>query len=236
MQKKNLKSGCQDKNDPAIATDVIEDFCNAIVDSPELYPHFMKLSPHGLRRMCTKLASYITRISNKNIITPADTEFLKKIHQPLNIDETSYTEFTRLFAHVCCRNKNDSRRKKMLSTFSLLKAHICPFAGGGQNFAAFCGVLSNVVDKEQGCWLYSFPEPSDEYCCRSTDKLSRSEVWNEQAQFFHLRKRLRRCEKLITVIQLKSKRMEMRISKLEEESKYEQFIIKRKRDLDLICN
>jgi len=188
------------------------------------------------------MASYITRISKKNMITPADTEFLKKIHHPLVIDEATYDEFTRLFAHICCRNKSDACRKKMLSTFSLLKEQICPFAGKRKNFAAFCGVVLNLenndrkqeVDKEPGSWLDSFPEPSR--CFGSICELTRSEVWNEQAHCFHLQKRLRRCEKLITVIQNKTKRMDMRLSKLEQESKNEQFMMKKKTDLDLVLN
>jgi len=237
-----LKSGLQDKTDPDVTTDDIEQFFRAIIDSPQLYPWFMKLFPDGLWRKCTKMASFITRVSKKNMITPSDTEFLKKIHHPLGIDEATYDEFTRLFAHICCRNKSDARRKKMLSTFSLLKEQICPFAGRGKNFAAFCGVVLNLdandrmqeVDKEPGCWVDSFPEPSG--CFRSICESTRAEVWNEDAHFFHLQKRLRRCEKLITVIQNNTERMDMRISKLEQESKNEQFMMKRKRDLDLVLN
>jgi len=240
MQKICFQFGPQDKRDPGITTDDLEHFFKAIEDSPQLYPYFMKIFPDGLWRLCTKMASYITRVSNKNIITPADTEFLKKIHHGLGIDEATYDEFTRLFAHVCCRNKSDSRRKKMLSIFSLLKEHICPSAGREKNFAAFCGVVLNLdpkewkqeADSEPTCWLDSFPEPSS--CFRSIHEIPRSEVWNEPAHCFHLKKRLRRCEKLIRVIQNNSERMEMRISKLEEESKSEQFIMKRKRDLDLV--
>jgi len=242
MQNFCFKSGLQDKSDPDVTTDDIEQFIKAIVDNPQLYPYFMKLFPDGLWRMCTKMASYLTRIWNKSMITPADTEMLKKIHHRLGIDEATYDEFTMLFAHICCRNKSDARRKKMLATFSMLKEHICPFAGRRKNFAAFCGVVLNLdhkdckkeVDSKHGCWLDSFPEPSG--CFRSIGELNRSEVWNEHAHFFHLQKRLRGCEKLITVIQNDIKYMEMRILKLEEGSRNEQFIRNRKRDLDLVWN
>jgi len=242
MQNFLFKSGLQDQRDTDVTTDELEQFFKAIVDSPQLYPYFMKIFPDGLWRKCTKMADYITRVSNKDIITPADTEFLKKIHHRLGIDEATYDEFTSLFAHICCRNKSDARRKQMLSTFSLLKEHICPFAGRGKNFAAFCEVVLNLdpknwkqeVDNEPGCWLDSFPQPSG--CFRSIGELASSEAWNEQAHLVHLQKRLRRCHKLITVIQNNGKRMEMRISKLEEESKKEQFRLKSKRDLDLVWN
>jgi len=234
----------QDEINRTITSDVIEQVCNAIVDSPQLYPYFMELDRHGLWSKCTKMAGYITTISNKKILTPADTEFLKKIHHGMNISETTYDDFTRLFAHICCRNKSDAWRKKMLSTFSLLKAHVCPVAGSGKNYAAFCQVIShlNPVDwkKEVGrsrssAWLDSFTEPSDKFYISTNGELSRSEVWNDKAQYFHLRKRLRKCQKLITVIQNNSKRMEMRIAKLEEEKKV-QMMTKQKRDLDLVCN
>jgi len=239
MLKDKLEDGCQDKNYSAIITrENIEDFCNAIVDSPELYPYFMGLGPDGLLRKCNKMASYITDFLNKNIITPADTQFLKKIHNSLNINETSYDEFTRLFAHICCRNNSDYRRKKMLSIFSILKAHICPAAGSGENFAAFCEVISNLhpvdwkemVDREKGCsWQNSFPELSTNCFFKPG-----ADIWNEEAQYFHLRKRLRKCEKLITVIQYKSKRMEMRIAKLEKKCKRDQIELNQHRDLDLV--
>merc|ERR1719233_177519 len=201
----------------------------------------MELRPNGLWRKCNRMASYFTRVLNKDIITPADTEHLKKIHHPLNINETSYDVFTSLFAHICCRNKSDTRRKKFLSMFSLLKAHVCPIAGSKQNLNAFVGVISklpvarkNEVDEKQDCpWLESFPKLNDNCFFRTNGELSRSEIWNEQAQYFHLRKRLRELEKLITVIRYKSKSMEIRIANLEKESRKQQMLKKQHRNLDL---
>merc|ERR1719233_1912188 len=200
----------------------------------------MELRPNGLWRKCNRMASYFTRVLNKDIITPADTEYLKKIHHPLNINETSYDVFTSLFAHICCRNKSDARRKKFLSTFSLLKAHVCPIAGGKQNLNAFVGVISKLpfawkeeVVNRDCTWLDSFPELNNNCFFRTNGGLSRSEIWNEQAQYFHLRKRLRELEKLITVIRYKSKRMEMRIANLEKESRKKQMPTKQHRNLDL---
>jgi len=240
MHKETLKSDCHDKDDSGIATDVLEEFCNAILDNPQLYPYFMKLRPNGLWEKCNKMACFISFVSNKNIITPADTEFLKKIHHGLNINETSYDEFTRLFVHICCRKKSNFRRKKMSSIFSLLKAHICPASGNGEIFGAFCEVIShlNPVDwKEEGdkkrgsSLLDRFPEPSHNSMFRSSDKIS-----NELAQYFHYRKRLRKCERLVTVIKEKSRRMEMRIAKLEKKGKKDQKLKKQQRNLDIIYN
>jgi len=229
MLKGKLQSGNQDKDDPTISNDSIEEFYYAILNSPELYPFFMEIHQKGLWRKCNKMASYITHVSNKSTITPADTEFLKKIHHCMNISESAYDDFTRLFAHICCRNKSDFRRKKMLSLFSLLKVYICRVAGSEENFAAFCKVILNLdpVDWNR--------RPSDNLFFRTNDELSRSEIWNEQAQCIHLRKRLRRCEKLITVIQNKTRRMEMRIAKLEENSKKDEKMTKQQRDLELVC-
>jgi len=191
------------------------------------------------------MASYFTRVLNKDKITPADTEYLKKIHRRLNIKETSYDLFTSLFAHICCRNKSDARRKKFLSTFSLLKAPVCPIAGSGKVLAAFCGVISNLdpvarkeePDKKVGCaWSDSFPDPSTCNFLKSNGELSRSEIWNEKAQYFHLRKRLRKLEKMITVIHCRSKRMEERIANLENESRKQQKSNRQQRDLDLVYN
>jgi len=242
MQKNILKLGNQDKDDATISTECIEEFCSKILDSPELYPYFMELGPSGLWRKCNKFASYITSVLNKNIITPADTEFLKKIHHRLDIKESAYDEFTQLFAHICCRNKSDFHRKRMLSMFSLLKAHVCPVAGSRQNLLTFVEVMSNIepvnwkkqVDKEKKCsWLDSFPIPTNNCFLKS----QRSVIWNEQAQYVHLRKRLRNCEKLITVIQNRTERMEVRIGNLEKGNKEEKVSQRKQhRDLDLVCN
>jgi len=229
MLKRKVKPAYQDKDDPTISNDSIEEFYYAILNSPELYPYFMEIHQKGLWRKCNKMASYITLLSNKSIITPADTEFLKKIHHSLSINESTYEDFTKLFAHICCRNKSDFRRKKMLSLFSLLKPYICPVAGSEENFAAFCKVILNLNPAD---WNR---RPRDNFFFRSNDELSRSEIWNEQAQYIHLRKRLRRCEKLITVIQNKTRRMEMRITKLEENSKKNENMTKQQRDLELVC-
>jgi len=240
MQKNKVMLGYQDKDDLQITSECIEEFCNKVLDSPELYPYFMELRPSGLWRKCNKLATYITLVLNKNILTPADTEFLKKIHHPLNIKEADYDGFTRLFAHICCRNKSDILRKRMLSMFSLLKAHVCPLAGSRQNLKTFLKVMSNIDpldwkedgNKEQNCsWLDRFPAPANNCFLKS----KRSVIWNEQAQYVHLRKRLRKCEKLITVIQNKTESMEIRIAKLED-SKKDQVLRKQQRDLDLVCN
>jgi len=234
----------QDQNDPAINQKCVEEFYYSILDSPELYPYFMDFSRNRLWTMCNKMARYITHLLNKNLITPADTEHIKKTHYNLNIDETSYDAFTSLFTHICCRNKNDARRKKMISMFSLLKAHICPSASKRKNLAALCSVISNLqpvawkeeLDEKQGCtWLDNF-EPNEDYLCISNIELSRSEMWNEQAQYFHLRKRLRDLKKLITVIHYKSMRMEMRITNLEMKSREQQMLANQNRDLDLVLS
>jgi len=244
LQKENLRSERLGHDDQVITEDVIEEFYDAILDSPELYPYFMELRPNGLWRKCNKMASYFTRVLNKDIITPADTEHLKKIHHSLKITERSYDVFTSLFAHICCRNKSDARRKKFLAMFSLLKAHVCPIAGSKQNLDAFVGVISKLPvarkvedDKKQDfSWLDSFPELNGNCFFRSNGELSRSEIWNEQAQYCHLRKRLRKLEKLITVIRYKSKRMEIRIANLETDSRKQQMLTKQHRDLDLVFN
>jgi len=239
LKKENLKSEWQDHDDPVITKEVIEEFYDAILNSPELYPYFMELRPNGLWRKCNMMASYFTRVLNKDKITPADTEHLKKIHRSLNIKETSYDLFTGLFAHICCRNKSDARRKKFLSKFSLLKAHVCPIAGNDKIWDAFCGVISNLhsdsasrkeeLEKKSGC------ASSDSFPVLAV-ALSRSEIWNEKAQYFHLRKRLRALKKQITVIYHRSKRMEMRIANLEMESRKQQKFTMQQRDLDLVYN
>jgi len=48
MQNFLFKSGLQDKRDSGVTTDEIEQFFDAIVDSPQLYPYFMELFPDGL--------------------------------------------------------------------------------------------------------------------------------------------------------------------------------------------
>jgi len=181
----------KDDFNQTITKDIIEEFCNAIKDSPGLNPYFMGLDRDRLWSKCTKMAEYITTVSNKKILTPADTEFLKKIHHRMDISETTYDDFTRLFAHICCRN-NDAWRKKMLSLFSLLKSHICPFAGSEKTYATFCEVISNLnpVDwkkdednSRNSALLDSFLEPRG--YLSTNRELSCSEVWNEKAQFFH---------------------------------------------------
>jgi len=239
--KKSL-SGTQDSDTSVITPESIKEFYNAILESPELYPFFMELRPNGLWRMCNKMANYFSRVLDKDRITPADTEHLKKIHHSLNISEASYDRFAQLFAHICCRNKSDSRRKKMLSTFALLKAHICPNAGASKNLFAFCKVISNlaVANKEDShktkstSWLDTFPELSDGCFLRSTGEFASSEIWNQPAQYFHLRKRVRELEKLMTVIKFKSKRMEVRIANLEVKNMKQQMGTRKQRDLDLV--
>jgi len=240
MPIKKLPLESQDSDSLDISSDTIKEFYDAILESPELYPFFMELRPNGLWRMCNKMARYFSRILGKDRITPADTEHLKKIHHSLNISEASYDRFTQLFAHICCRNKSDARRKKMLSTFALLKAHVCPNAGASKNLSAFYKVISNlpVAKKEEKrktkstSWLDTFPEPNAGCFLRSTGEFTSSEIWNQPAQYFHLRKRLRELEKLMTVIQYKSKRMEVRIANLEVQSK--QMGTRKQRDLDLV--
>jgi len=243
-KKDNFQSEWHDQDDPVITKEVIEEFYDAILDSPELYPYFMELRPNGLWRKCNMMACYFTRVLNKEKITPADTEYLKKIHSRLNIKETSYDLFTSLFAHICCRNKSDACRKKFLSTFSLLKAPICPVAGSDKVLAAFCGVISNLdlareeeLDNKVGCtWSDSFPDPITCNFFKSNGELSRSEIWNEKAQYFHLRKRLRGLEKLLTVIHSRSKRMEERVANLEMKSRKQEKFNRQQRDLDLVYN
>jgi len=242
MTDKKLNLEGENIDDPVITTEVIKEFYNAILDSPELYPYFMELRPNGLWRMCNKMASYFTMVLNKDRITPADTEYLKKIHRNMNISEDSYDTFTGKFAHICCRNKSDARRQKMLSMFSLLKAHICPNASSGKPYKAFVKVISKLdpvaqkkeVDKSKSTkWLDSFPEPNVGGSLRSSGEFGRSEMWNEQANYFHLRQRVRKLQKLITVIKYKSERMEARVAKLEVES-MNQLGKKPQRDLDLV--
>jgi len=242
MINKKLNSGLQHIDNPVVTTEDIKEFYNAILDSPELYPHFMELRPHGLWRMCVKMASYFTLLLRKDRITPADTEYLKKIHHNMNISENSYDTFTGTFAHICSRNKSDAQRQKMLSMFSLLKAHICPSASPGKSYKAFVKVISKLrpvapkidVHKTKSTkWLDSFPEPNAGCVLRSSGELGHSEIWNEQANYFHLRQRVRKMQKLITVIQYKSKCMEKRVVQLEIESMKQQGI-KHQRDLDLV--
>merc|ERR1719334_122923 len=184
----------------------------------------MEVRPRGLWRMCNKMASYLTLVLKKDRITPADTEYVKKIHHNMNISEDAYDTFTGKFAHICCRNKSDALRQKMLSMFSLLKAHICPNASSGKPYKAFVKVISKldpVAQREEfhktksTKWLDSFPEPNDGCFLRSSGEFGRSEVWNEQANYFHLRQRMRKLQKLITVIKYKSERMETRVAHLE---------------------
>jgi len=242
MINKKLKSGLQNTDYPAITTEAIKEFYNAILDSPELYPHFMELRPNGLWRMCNKMAKYFTLLLRKDRITAADTEYLKKIHHNMNISENSYDTFTGKFAHICCRNKSDARRQKMLSMFSLLKAHICPSASSGKSYKAFVKVISNlhpvaqmkeVPNTKTTKWLDSFPEPNTRRVLRSSGEFGRSEIWNEQANYFHIRQRVRKMQKLIAVIQYKSMRMEKRVGQLEVES-MKQLGKKHQRDLDLV--
>jgi len=240
MPIKKLSLAAQDCDSSVISSDSIKEFYDAILESPELYPFFMELRPNGLWRMCNKMANYFSRVLGKDRITPADTEYLKKIHHSLNINEASYDRFTQLFAHICCRNKSDARRKKMLSTFALLKAHICPNAGASKNLFAFYKVISNlpVAQKEEKhkpkstSWLDTFPEPNAGCFLKSTGEYASSEIWNQPAQYFHLRKRVRELEKLMTVIQYKSKRMEVRIANLEVQNT--QMGERKHRDLDLV--
>jgi len=244
MSIKKLSTGSQDSDTSVITKEIIKEFYDALLESPELYPFFMELRPNGLWRMCNKMANYFSRVLGKDRITPADTEHLKKIHHSLNISEASYDRFTQLFAHICCRNKSDARRKKMLSTFALLKAHICPSAGASKNLFAFYKVISNlpVATKEErskkksNSWLDTFPEPNAGCFLRSTGVFGSSEIWNQPAQYFHLRKRVRKLEKLMTVIQYQSKRMEVRIANLEFQNMNQQIGIRKQRDLDLVYN
>jgi hypothetical protein len=242
MINKNLLSKVLNTDDPVITTEAIKEFYNAILDSPELYPCFMALRPNGLWSMCNKMASYFTLILSKDRITPADTEYLKKIHHNMNISEYAYDTFTGKFAHICCRNKSDAWRQKMLSMFSLLKAHICPSASSEKSYKAFVKVISKlhpVSHKEEvhktisGKWLDSFPEPNVGGFLRSNGVFGRSEVWNEQANFFHLRQRVRKLQKLLTLIKHKSELMETRIAELEAAS-MNQHGRKPQRDLDLV--
>merc|ERR1719320_994750 len=206
----------------------------------------MELRPNGLWRKCNKMASFFTRFLHKEIITPADTQHLKEIHHCLNINESSYDLFTRLFAHISCSNKSDARRKKMLSMFRMLKAHICPNAGSGKNLAVFLDVISKMEpvpknevedsDNEEHCtWMDSFPSPRDDSFVGARGELfRRSDIWNEQAQNFHLCKRLRKLEKLVTVIHNKSKRMEIRVAQLEINSRKRKLVTNQQRNMDLM--
>jgi len=234
---KTLSSGSQESDTAVITRASIKEFYDAILESPELYPYFMELGPKGLWRICNKMAFYFSRVLSKDRITPADTEHLKKIHHSLNISEVSYDGFTQLFSHICCRNKSDISRKKMLSTFALLKAHICPKAGASQNLFAFYKVIANLpavqTKPKSTKWLDTFPELEGGCFLRSTEFAS-LESWNESAHNFRLRKRLRELQKLMAVIHHKSKRMELRISKLEVKNMELRLGPENQRDLDLV--
>jgi len=245
MQKEEIKTEFQDEEDQVITAEVIEKFYEAILNNPELYPYFMELRPNGLWRKCNKMASFFTRVLQKEIITPADTEHLKKIHHCLKIKESSYGVFTRLFAHICCGNKSDARRKKMLSMFSMLKAHICPNAGSGKTLAKFVEVASKMEpvprkevedadEQPHQTSMWFSVERNNPFVEARGELFGRSEVWNEQAQHFHLCKRLRKLEKLITVIHNKSKRMEIRVAQLEINSRKRKLVTNQQRNLDLM--
>jgi len=233
---KTLSSGSQESDTTLITRASIKEFYDAILESPELYPYFMELGPKGLWRICNKMAFYFSRVLSKDRITPADTEHLKTIHHSLNISEASYDRFTQLFSHMCCRNKSDISRKKMISTFALLKAHICPKAGASQNLFAFYKVIANLpvvkTKPKSTKWLDTFPELKAG-CLRSTEFAS-LESWNEPAQSFRLRKRLRELQKLMAVIHYKSKRMELRVSKLEVKNMKLRLGPEKQHDLDLV--
>jgi hypothetical protein len=72
-----------------------------------------------------KISCSFHKALNQVVVPPEHLTKLKKIHTKLGIDGKAYTEFTKLFAHVCC-NKNDKQRAKMLMTFSKLQKYICP--------------------------------------------------------------------------------------------------------------
>jgi len=165
------------------------------------------------------VAKYFSYIYNKDIVTPGDTQQLKKTHNSLNISETAYDEFTMLFAHTCCRGKDDNCRRRILRINSLLKAHICPSAGKRKNLAVFCKVISKINPVRK----YTKNDEEQESVTSRFDKLSpfghlvygRTELWNEKAQAFHLRKRLRDLEKTLNNIYKKSEAMEKRVTELE---------------------
>jgi len=219
----------QKQKDDAIITipsEVIEVFYQEILESPELYPYFMTLRPNGLWTKCEMMAKYFSSIYNKDNITPADTQQLKKTHHCLNISETAYDQFTKLFAHICCRGKDDNCRRHILRINSLLKAHICPSAGKRKNLAAFCKVISEINtvrkhkkgDVEQKMATSRFDRLSS-LSAKNTEVghlvFGRAEVWNEKAQAFHLRKRVRDLEKILNDIHKKSEAMEKRVTELE---------------------
>jgi len=227
-QNEKIKSEQRPKDDSVmtIPTEVVEVFYQKILESPELYPYFMTLRPNGLWTKCESMAKYFSRIYSKHIITPADTQQLKKIHHCLNISESAYDEFTKLFAHICCRGRDDNCHRRVLRVNSLLKAHICPSANKLKNLAAFCKVISNINpvvqhtenDEEHKSVTSRFEKlsPFSEANAKVGHLVfGRAEVWNERAQSFHMRKRLRELEKLLKRIHKKSEDMEKRVTELE---------------------
>jgi len=213
----------------SIPSEVVKVFYQKILESPELYPYFMTLRPNGLWTKCERMAKYFSCIYNKDIITPADTLQLKKTHHGLNISEAAYDEFTKLFAHICCRGKDDNCRRRMLRINNLLKAHICPSAGKQKNLGIFCKVISQVnpireytKDDEERTRVTSRFDKVSRFSVENTKVghlfFDREEVWNEKAQAFHLRKRMRNLEKILHNIHKKCDAMEKRVTELEGSS------------------
>jgi len=229
--KNKLTLDAPEEEELIFSTEVVKEFYEEILQSPELYPYFMTLRPNGLWRKCDRMASYFSRVFKKDFITPADTQHLKKIHHDLNITEKSYDMFTKLFAHTCCKGKSDNHRKRMLRLSGLLKAHICGNPDGGKNLKAFLKVISNinndnrVIGGGQRSTLNTVSASATQtgglkQLVTQTGGLKQlvnngSEVFNARAHYFHLRKRLQELERLIGVIRTRCERMEECVAILE---------------------
>jgi len=59
----------------------------------------------------------------------ADSVRLQNIHKNRKITDLAYDRFTKLFAHICCKGKNDKLRARMLKSFARLKTEICSTTG-----------------------------------------------------------------------------------------------------------
>jgi len=123
---KDKKLGCG--GIPADGSEVdleaVHEFYKAVQESPLLYPYFMNVKADKREDVIQNIACSFHKTLQKEF-SPEDSLRLRNIHKKLNITDNAYNRFTKLFAHMCCKNKNDKLRARMLKAFSELKSEIC---------------------------------------------------------------------------------------------------------------
>jgi len=237
-EKKNRKLGwggfAPDSND--VDLEAVHEFYKAVQESPLLYPYFMSIKAEKREDVMRNVACMFHKTLQKQL-SAANSVRLRDIHKDLKITDVAYNQFTKLFAHICCKGKSDKLRARMLKSFAMLKSEICSTTGKEPvDLASFFELLtvskgspgdqgSPIENKQQTNLKNSLNDPISNpqkvFFPRHSAQslvLGRAKVWNNRSIHEQLRKRIVELEDKITQLANLNLGLDARIKAMEPRS------------------